>query len=112
MHCSTRCRVLNRIIEQVPVDQFKIEAPEAKWKKIFGNNNFLCLLLLIGTIFSVPVSNSFIETIFLLAKIQWTDSHNSLLPATVKALATNPSQFRLQLQRDALLFAQQERSTS
>lgn len=37
-------------------------------------------------IYSVPVSNSFVETIFSLAKVQWTDTRNSLLPATVKAL--------------------------
>jgi hypothetical protein len=36
--------------------------------------------------FSVPVSNSFIETVFSLVKAQWTDSRNSLLSATVKAL--------------------------
>lgn len=77
---------LNRIIEQVTIDQFGDKTPEQKWMKIFKDNNFPCLLQLISTIYSVPVSNSFVETVFSLAKLQWTDIRNSLLPVTVKAL--------------------------
>lgn len=77
---------LNRIIKQIPAEQLKDKTPEQKWKKIFSDGNFPCLLRLISTIFSVPVSNSFIETIFSLAKIQWTDARNRLKPDTVKAL--------------------------
>jgi hypothetical protein len=77
---------LNRILELIPADQIEKQTPEEKWKNIFVDGNFPCLLTLISMIFSVPVSNSFIETVFSLAKAQWTDSRNSLLPATVKAL--------------------------
>jgi len=77
---------LNRILQQITIEQLESQTPEQKWKKIFADDNFPCLLKLIGMIFSVPVSNSFIETVFSLAKVQWTDSRNSLLPATVKAL--------------------------
>jgi hypothetical protein len=42
--------ILNRIIEQIPIDQFKSETPEAKLKNIFGEGNFTCLLVLIGTL--------------------------------------------------------------
>ena len=48
--------------------------------------DFPCLLGLVTRISSVPVSNSFIETVFSLANIQWTDSRNLLLPATVNSL--------------------------
>jgi hypothetical protein len=76
----------NRILEQMTADQTKKQTPEQKWTKTFVDGNFPCLLTLISMIFSVPVSNSFIETVFSLAKVQWTDSRNLLLPATVKAL--------------------------
>lgn len=77
---------LNRILQQIPIEQLENQTPEQKWKKIFADDNFPCLLNLISKIFSIPVSNSFIETVFSLAKFEWTDSRNSLLPATVKAL--------------------------
>jgi hypothetical protein len=77
---------LNRIVEQIPTDKLASKTPKQKWKMIFDDGNFPCLLILISITFSVPVSNSFIETIFSLAKLQWIDSRNSLLPDTVKAL--------------------------
>jgi hypothetical protein len=30
--------ILNRIIEQIPIDQFRSETAEAKWKNIFGDS--------------------------------------------------------------------------
>ena len=77
---------LNRILQQISIEKLENQTPEQKWKKIFADDNFPCLLKLVDKIFSVPVSNSFIETVFSLAKFQWTDSRNSLLPSTVKAL--------------------------
>jgi hypothetical protein len=77
---------LNRIIEQIPIDRFKRETPKAKRKKIFSYGTFSYLLLLIGTLFSLPVSDSFIETLFSFVRIRWTDSRNFLLSATIKAL--------------------------
>lgn len=38
---------LNRIIEKIPADQLASKTPEQKWKKIFGDGNFSCLLALI-----------------------------------------------------------------
>jgi hypothetical protein len=40
---------LNRIIEQISVDQLKSKTPEQKWKKIFSEGDFPCLLALINT---------------------------------------------------------------
>lgn len=38
---------LNRIVEQIPADQVASKTPEQKWKKIFGDGNFPCLLAMI-----------------------------------------------------------------
>lgn len=38
---------LNRIVEQIPIDQFESKTPEQKWARIFKDNNFPCLLQLI-----------------------------------------------------------------
>jgi hypothetical protein len=38
---------LNRIVEQTSPDQFASKTPEQKWKKIFDDGNFPCLLQLI-----------------------------------------------------------------
>jgi hypothetical protein len=42
---------LNRIVEQISVDQLESKTLEQKWKKIFSDGNFPCLLALISTIF-------------------------------------------------------------
>lgn len=77
---------LNHLFQKIPHEQLKSLTPEQKWTTVLKDGAFPQLLILVSMIFSVPVSNSFIETVFSLAKYQWTDSRNSLLPDTVKAL--------------------------
>ena len=55
--------------------------------KIFnGNESFPLLHKLVSIIFSVPVSNSFVERIFSLVSTQWTKERNSLREKTMKSL--------------------------
>ena len=55
--------------------------------KIFnGNESFPLLYKLVSIIFSLPVSNSFVERIFSLVSAQWTKERNSIREKTVKSL--------------------------
>ena len=55
--------------------------------KIFnGNESFPLLYKLVSIIFSLPVSNSFVERIFSLVSAQWTKERNGLREKTVKSL--------------------------
>jgi hypothetical protein len=76
-----------------------------KWEKnIFDDGNFTYLLVLIGTILLVLLSNSFIETLFSLAKIQ---RQSQFVVITYRR-----GQFLSELQWDAILFARKQGSTS
>ena len=44
------------------------------------------MIHLVSRVFSIPVSNAFIERVFSLATNQWTEERNLLLPETVKYL--------------------------
>ena len=78
---------LNAIPKKIPDDVFHQDKPEAKWIKIFnGNESFPLLYKLVSFIFSLPVSNSFVERIFSLVSAQWTKEKNSLREKTVKSL--------------------------
>jgi hypothetical protein len=65
---------LNSLIQQITPEQLENKTPEEKWKAILKDGGYPLLQTLVSMIFSVPVSNSFIETVFSLAKYQWTDS--------------------------------------
>ena len=77
---------LNAILKKIPDDVFHQDKPEAKWMKIFnGNESFPLIYKLVSIIFSLPVSNSFVERIFSLVSAQWTKERNSLREKTVKS---------------------------
>ena len=55
--------------------------------KIFDENDFFSLLYkLVSIVFSLPVSNAFVERAFSLVSAQWTDERNRLYEKTVKSL--------------------------
>ena len=78
---------LNDLLEKIPDDVFNKDDPTAKWMKIFTENQSLTLLhKLISIIFSIPVSNAFVERVFSLVSGQWTKDRNSLNVKTIKCL--------------------------
>ena len=50
------------------------------------NDNFPLLYKLISIVFSIPVSNAFVERVFSLVSAQWTKERNSLSEKTVKSI--------------------------
>ena len=79
---------LNQILEQIPSETFDNETSEKKWMKIFKENESLPRLYkLVSSILSIPVSNSFVETVFSMIGAQWTKERNLLTVNTIKSLA-------------------------
>ena len=73
------------ILKKIPLDVFQKEKAEKKWMNIFArNDNFLLLYKLISIVFSIPVSNAFVERVFSHVSAQWTKEKNSLSVKTVK----------------------------
>ena len=65
---------LNDLLKKIPDDEFCINEAETKWMKIFdGNDSFPLLYKLVSIVFSLPVSNAFVERMFSLVSAQWTD---------------------------------------
>ena len=55
---------LNILLKKIPFDIFQKEKAE-KWMNIFArNDNFPLLYKLINIVFSIPVSNAFVERVF------------------------------------------------
>ena len=58
-----------------------------KWVKLFSENDSLPLLYkLVAIVFSIPVSNAFVEQVFSLVSSQWSKERNRLSEKTVKSL--------------------------
>ena len=78
---------LNDLLKKIPDDEFCKNEAKTKWMKIFdGNDSFPLLYKLVGIVFSLPVSNAFVERVFSLVSAQWTDERNRLYEKTVKSL--------------------------
>ena len=78
---------LNDLLKKIPDDEFCKNEAEAKWMKIFDGNDFFPLLYKsVSIVFSLPVSNAFVERVFSLVSAQWTDERNRLYEKTVKSL--------------------------
>ena len=78
---------LNDLLKKIPDDEFFKNEAETKWMKIFdGNDSFPLLYKLVSIVFSLPVSNAFVERVFSLVSAQWTDERNRLYEKTVKSL--------------------------
>ena len=78
---------LNILLKKIPLDVFRKEKAENKWMNIFStNDSFPLLYKLISIVFSMPVSNAFVERVFSLVSAQWTKERNSLSEKTVKSI--------------------------
>ena len=78
---------LNAMLENIPNETFNEDGPETKWMKIFSENDSLPLLYkLVAIVFSIPVSNAFVERVFSLVSSQWSKERNRLSEKTVKSL--------------------------
>ena len=78
---------LNILLKKIPLDVFRKEKAENKWMNIFStNDSFPLLYKLISIVFSMPVSNAFVERVFFLVLTQWTKERNSLSEKTVKSI--------------------------
>ena len=77
----------NIFLQKIPLDIFRKEKAENKWMNIFStNDSFPLLYKLVSIVFSMPVSNAFVERVFSLVSAQWTKERNSLSEKTVKSI--------------------------
>ena len=75
---------LNDMLENIADETFKEDSPETKWMKLFSENDSLPLLYkLVALVFSIPVSNAFVERVFSLVSSQWSKERNRLREKTV-----------------------------
>ena len=75
------------VLKKIPLDVFQKEKAKKKWMNIFAkNDNFPLLYKLISIVFSIPVSNAFVERVFSLVSTQWTKEKNNLSEKTVKSI--------------------------
>ena len=78
---------LNDLFKNIPHGEFYKNEAETKWMKILdGNDSFPLLYKLVSIVFSLPVSNAFVERVFSLVLDQWIDERNKLREKTVKSL--------------------------
>ena len=78
---------INALLNKIPGDNFCKNDAEINWMKIFnGNDSFPLLYKLVSIVFSLPVSNAFVERMFSLVSAQWTDKRNRLHVNTVKSM--------------------------
>ena len=78
---------LNDMLENIPDETFSEDSPETKWMTLFSENDSLPLLHKLGAIvFSIPVSNAFVERVFSLVPSKWSKERNRLSEKTVKSL--------------------------
>ena len=62
---------INIFLEKIPMDVFRKEKAESKWMNIFAtNDSFPLLYKLVSIVFSMPVSNAFVERVFSLVSAQ------------------------------------------
>jgi len=77
---------LNGILQNIPDETFSEVGPETKRMKLLSENDFLPLIYKFGGIvFSIPVSNAFVERVFSPVSSQWRRERNRL-EATAKSL--------------------------
>ena len=75
------------VLKKIPGDDFCKNDAETNWMKIFnGNDSFPLLYKLVSIVFSLPVSNAFVERVLSLVSAQWTDERNRLHVNTVKSM--------------------------
>ncbi|XP_077974479.1 uncharacterized protein LOC144430420 [Styela clava] len=78
---------LNSLLENIPDDVFDKDDPEKKWMNILSETDYLPLIYkLVSIVFSIPVSNAFVERVFSLVSAQWTNERNRLREQAVRAL--------------------------
>ena len=78
---------VNGLLKKIQDDEFCKNDAETKWMKNFdGNDSFPLLYKLVSIVFSLPVSNAFVERVFSLVSAQWTDERNKRHEMTVKSL--------------------------
>ena len=78
---------LNDLLENIPDETFNEDSSETKRMKLFSENDSLPLLYkLVAIIFSIPVSNAFVERVFSLVSSQWSKKKNRLSEKNVKSL--------------------------
>ena len=70
---------LNDMLENIPNETFNEDSTETTWMKLFSENDSLPLLYkLVAFVFSIPVSNAFVERVFSLVSSQWSKERNRL----------------------------------
>ena len=68
---------LNALLQKIPGEELFKDQAETKWMKIFdGNDSFPLLYKLVSIVFSLPVSNAFVERVFSPVSAQWIDERN------------------------------------
>jgi len=78
---------LNGMLQNIPDRTFIEDGPETKWMKVMSENDSLPLTYkLVSIVFSIPVSNAFVERVFSLVSSQWSKERNRLNETTVKSL--------------------------
>jgi len=78
---------LNGILQNIPDETFNEDGPETKSMKLLSENDSLRLICkLVSIVFSIPVSNAFVENVFSLVSTQWSKERNRLNETTVKSL--------------------------
>jgi len=78
---------LNGILQNIPDETFSEDGPETKRMKLLSENDSLPLIYKLGGIvFSIPVSNAFVERVFSPVSSQWRRERNRLNEATAKSL--------------------------
>ena len=78
---------LNGILQNITDKTFSEDGPETKWMKLLFENDSLPLIYkLVSIVFSIPVSNAFVERVFFLISSKWSKERKRLNETTVKSL--------------------------
>ena len=83
---------LYAFLKKIPNDEFCKNKAETWWIKIFEeNDSFLLLYKLVRIVFSLPISNAFVERVFSFVSAQWTDKPKRLHKKNSQISAANKS---------------------
>jgi len=78
---------VNGILQNIPNETLNEDGLETKWMKFLSENDSLLLIYkLVRIVFSIPVSNTFVQRVFSLVSSQWSKEKNHLNKTTVKSL--------------------------
>ena len=95
MRRLTRFR-LNVMLEKISDKTFNEDSAETKWIKLLSENDFLPFIhKLASVIFSIPVTNAFVERVFFLVLLQWSKEKH----CQITVASSNKS--KLELLQDA-----------